>query len=111
MFQIDCGASVDMLRKRPISNFFKNCHRHPNAWLCGTEQKSRSDANHNSKSHKSDWKKRSGEFEVVAVNLTSLTGAQAAQHMKIIKVSGKNFLRNNRVRQRERELKKAVSVH
>lgn len=57
-----------------------NCHRHPNAWLCETKQKSRSAAYHNSKSHKSDWKKRSGEFEVVAVNLTSLTVAQAAQH-------------------------------
>ena len=87
-----------------------NCHRHPNAWLCGTKQKSRSDANHNSKSHKSDWKKRSGEFEVVAVNLTSLTGAQATQHMKIM-VNGKNFVRNNRIRQREVELTKAVSVH
>ena len=85
-----------------------SCHRHPNAWLCGTKQKSRSDANHNSKPHKSDWKKRSGEFEVVAVNLTSLTVAQAAQHMKIIKVNGKNFVRNNRIRQREVELKKAV---
>ena len=50
-------------------------------------------------------------FQVVAVNLTSLTVAQAAQHMKIIKVNGKNFVRNNRIRQREVELKKAVSVH
>lgn len=71
----------------------------------------RSAAYHNSKSHKSDWKKRSGEFEVVAVNLTSLTVAQAAQHMKIIKVNGKNFVRNNRIRQGEVELKKAVSVY
>ena len=88
-----------------------NCHRHPNAWLCEKKQKSRSDANNNSKPHKSDWKKRSGEFEVVAVNLTSLTVAQASQHMKIIKVNGKNFVRNNRIRQGEVELKKAVSVY
>lgn len=50
-------------------------------------------------------------FEVVAVNLTSLTVAQAAQHMKIIKVNGKNFVRNHRIRQGEVELKKAVSVY
>jgi len=90
-----------------------NCHQNQNAWLCRTKQKSRSDVNHNSKSHKSDWKKHSGEFEVVAVNLTSLTGAQATQHMKIIKVNGIRiscetigFARGYEV-----ELKKAVSVH
>lgn len=88
-----------------------NCHRHPNAWLCGTKQKSRNDANQNSKSHKSDWKKRSGEFEVVAANLTPLIGVQAAQHMKIINVNGENFVRNNRIHQKEVELKKAVSEH
>lgn len=108
-FQIDCGASVNIVRN--ALSAILNCHRHPNAWLCETKQKSRSAAYHNSKSQKSDWKKRSGEFEVVAVNLTSLTVARAAQHMKIIKVNGKNFVRNNRIRQGEVELKKAVSVY
>ena len=51
------------------------------------------------------------EFEVVAVNLTPLIGVQAAQHMKIINVNGENFVRNNRIHQKEVELKKAVSVH
>ena len=103
-FQIDCGASINIITEALIGN----CVITPTSkWLVmwnKTEIKPRGATRvvlQNPKNHK----KYSVKFVVVKENLTPLIGAQAAQHMKLITVNEENFVTTSPPGSKQTEVK------
>ena len=87
-FQIDCGASINIITEAlcvitPTSKRLVMWNKTEITPRGATRVVFRNPKNR---------KKYSVEFVVVKENLTPLTGAQAAQHMKLITVNGGNFV-------------------
>ena len=90
-FQVDCGASVNVIPAKYIDKKLKPCSKILQMWN-QSEVKPLGTCRvklHNPKTHK----KYSVEFIVVPGNLTPLLGTSAVQQMQLITVNNENFCR------------------
>ena len=103
-FQIDCGASINIITEALIGkSVITSTSKRLVMWnkteitpLGATRMVLRNPKNQ---------KKYSVEFVVVKENLTPLIGAQAAQHMKLITVNEENFVTTSPPSSKQAEVK------
>ena len=102
-FQIDCGASVNIITKELIGNS-KLAPTSKRLVMWNKTEITPLGVTRIIIRNPKNQKKYSVEFVVVAENLTPLIRAQAAQHMKLINVNKENFVRATPNRQKEAEV-------